>query len=125
MKVLKALRDATTMSIQENPVEIAIHRVEFVDDGAGGRVPQESDLPAFIGRLVPSRQSYRHGQNEAGEMQTADWILIAPWNADIKSGSNVEDTFIVERREYRVMRVIPRMWQSEVYAINVLVEEVS
>jgi len=127
LSALKALRDATARSIQENPIEIAIHRVEYVDDGAGGRVSQENDLPAFVGRLAPSGQSHRHdqSQNEAGIIQTADWMLIAPWDADIRHGSNVEDTFTVEERKYRVMRVIPRKWKGNVYAIHALVEEVS
>lgn len=126
MKALKALRDSTARSIQENPVEITIHRIEFVDDGAGGRMSQESVLSAFTGRLVPFRQSRQNNsQNEAGQLQAAGWILIAPWDATLKHGSDIEDTFAVDGRTYRVVRVIQRMWQGEIYAVHAVVEEVS
>lgn len=127
MTTLEALRDATARLIAENPVQIVIHRVEYVENDDGGRVKQESDLPAFTGRLALSRQqAVQHYQNEAGGLQVSAWTLIAPWGAaDLKAGSDVEDTFAVSVRTYRVTRVVPRAYQDDVYAVHASVEEVS
>ena len=112
------------MIIDEDPVEITVHRVQYMDDGAGGRVAQESDLPPFTGRLVPSRQGeQRATQNEAGEIQLARWTLIAPWDADLQAGSNVQDSFSVNGRRFRVRRVIVRKWRGETYAVHAALEE--
>jgi len=126
MDALEALRDATTRMIAENPLQVAIHRVEYADDGAGGRSPsQETDLPAFTGRLVPSRrQSDRSFQNEAGLRQESKWLLMTPWDADIKSGTSVTDTFTAKGILYKVTKVIPREYRGELFAIHAEVEEV-
>lgn len=126
MNALQALRDATIRAIQEHPAEITIHRIEYQNDGSGGRDTQESDLAPFTARLVPSRQDRQiRLQDEAGKMQLSGWILIAPWDADIRHDSNVEDTFIVAGINYRVLRVIPRKINGAIYAKHAVVEEVS
>jgi len=125
-KILLALREATSRLIAENPVEITIHRIEYVDDGAGGRVKQESDLPPFTGRLVPSRLSQvRISRNEAGGIQTSAWTLIAPWDADLRAGSDVVDMFTVDGQSFRVSRVVIRKYQGQITKIHAVLEEVS
>jgi hypothetical protein len=123
--VLESLRDATVLLIAENPISITVRRVELKDDGAGGRYKEESDLASFAGRLVPSKQQVQKHQNEAGEIQFAGWMLIAPWDADVKAGSDMEDTFIADNQKYRVERVIQRRYQGDVYAVHAVLEEVS
>ncbi len=125
MTTIEALRDATTRAIAENPVQVAIRRVEYADDGAGGRVKAEADVPVFAGRLVPSRFRGLSRQNEAGTVQLAPWVLLAPWNADVRAGSDVQDTFEAGGKRYRIVRVIRRAWQGEVYALHAELEEVS
>lgn len=125
MTTIEALRDVTARMIAENPVQVVVHRVEYLDDGAGGRVKLESDLPAFAGRLVPSRSRAFGRQTEAGLAQLAPWVLLAPWDADLQSGSDVEDTFTVGSRCYRIIRVTRRAWQGEVYALHAELEEIS
>lgn len=125
MTFLDQLRADHERLIAENPVAITIHRVEYVDDGAGGRVKMEADLPAFTGRLMPSRQNTVEASSEAGSVTTAAWILLSPWDADLRAGSDVEDTFTANGRRYRISRVIPRRWQGEVYGLQALLEEVS
>lgn len=125
MGVLEAMRDATARIIAENPVSITVHRVEMKDDGAGGRYKEESDLASFAGRLAPSKQQQvQKRQNEAGEIQFAGWMLIAPWDVDVKAGSDVEDTFLAKGKHYKVIRVMPRAYQGEVYAVHAAVDEV-
>lgn len=125
MTTIEALRDATVRAIAENPIQVVIHRVEYQDDGAGGRIKFEVDLPAFTGRLVPSRSRSFGYQTEAGLVQLAPWVLLAPWDADLRAGSDVEDTFAAGGRRYRVVRVIPRAWRGEVYTLHAELEEVS
>lgn len=125
MTTIAALRDATARAIAENPIVVAVHRVEYADDGAGGRVKLESDLPAFTGRLLPSWFRGLSRQNEAGTVQLAPWVLLAPWNADLQAGSNVQDTFEAGGKRYRIVRVIPRAWQGQVYALHAELEEIS
>lgn len=123
MTTIQSLRDGTVKLISENPTTITIHRTEYKDDGAGGRYKDERDLPSFVGRLVPSKQQVQKRQNEAGEMQSSGWTLIAPWDADIRAGSDVEDAFLVKGKLYRVTRAIKRAYQGEVYAVHAAVEE--
>jgi len=125
MGVLETLRDATTRLISENPVEITVHRVTYIDDGAGGRLKEETDLAPFVGRLVASRRDVRSLAGEAGAVEVARFLLIAPHTADLRAGSDVEDTFEVGGRQYRIRQVIPRAWQGDVYAVHAAVEEVS
>jgi len=125
MGVLETLRDATTRLIAENPVEITVHRVTYVDDGAGGRIKEETDLAPFVGRLVASRREVRSLADEAGAVEVARFLLIAPWDADLQAGSDVQDSFETDGQTYRVRQVIPRAWQGQTYAVHAAVEEVS
>lgn len=122
---LKALRDANARLIGEAPVVIAIHRLELQEGEAGGRSKNEDDLPPFTGRLVPSRRHSQRNQNEAGAQQKDGWTLIAPWNADLKHGTDVTDAFEAQGRKWRVNRVYTRCWKGHPYAVHAAVEEVS
>jgi hypothetical protein len=117
---LTALRDAHAREIAENPIEITIHRTEYVDDGAGGRDPQSIQLPTFTGRMVPARSQPRISVNEAGMMQTADWLLLAPWDVELKK----DDTFEWKGRSFRIVQPIQRRLGGEVYAVQAQIEEV-
>jgi len=120
VSTLQALRDAHTRAIAENPVDIAIHRVEVVDDGAGGNLRQEIDLPPFVGRVVPSRIQPRLNVTEAGQLRTFDWLLLAPHDADVRVG----DTFTAHGKVFRIKRVIDRRLAGEVFAVHAYAEEV-
>lgn len=124
---LKALRDANARLIAEAPVVITIHRLELPEGEAGGRSKIESDLPPITGRLVPSRRQGQgnQNQNEAGAQQRDAWILIAPWNADLKHGTDVTDTFEAQGRLWKVVRAYARRWKGQPYAVHAAVEEVS
>lgn len=123
MNAIQSLRSGAARLISENPITVTIHRIEYKDDGAGGRYKEERDLPSFVGRLALSKQQVNKQQNEAGEIQSSSWMLIAPWDADVKAGSGVEDTFIVKGKLYRIGRIIERNYKDEVYAIHASVEE--
>jgi len=120
VSTLQALRDAHARAIAENPVDIVIHRVEVVDDGAGGHSKQETDLPPFVGRVVPSRTQLRMSVTEAGQLQTFDWLLLAPHDADVRVG----DTFTAHGKVFRIKRVIDRRLAGEVFAVHAYAEEV-
>ena len=119
MTVAEVLRDAHARAIAENSTDIAVHRVTYVDDGAGGRIKQSTDLPPFQGRLVPARNQ-QASVNEAGMLRVAGWLLLAPWDSDLQ----VDDTFSVDGRSFRVVRVVHRARSGIVYAVQAEVEEV-
>jgi len=122
---LEALRDAHARAIAENPVEVTVHRVEFADDGEGGRQRTETDLAPFTGRLVPSRQQrFGPDQDEAGLAWRRRMVLLAPHDADLRAGSGVEDTFTIDGTAYRVVWVTKRCYRGEVYAVQADAEEV-
>lgn len=123
MTTLDLMRQTHQALINENLVSVTVHRVEYLDDAAGGRYKRESDLPAFIGRLVPG-QSRQVIDTEAGQVQEASMLLLAPWDADVRAGSDVQDTFTANGRSYRVRQVTPRRWQGEVYGVQAALEEV-
>lgn len=128
MTTLEALRAANTQAISEDPVEVAIHRVAFVDDGAGGRLKEEATPAPFVGRVYTGQGrggAPRILLAEAGGTRLAPLGLLAPWDADVRAGSNVEDTFEAAGRRYRVRQVIPRLWRGETYALHCVLEEVA
>ena len=128
MTALEALRAANAQAIDEDPVEIAIHRVQFVDDGAGGRLKEESAPAPFTGRVYTGQGRgtfLRALLTEAGKATLAPFGLLAPWDADAQAGSDVEDTFEAAGRRYRVRQVTPRLWRGEVYALHCVLEEVA
>jgi len=125
--VLQALRKATEQNIAENPVTVVIRRKVYVQNASGGRTEQTRALPPFQGRLVTTKQLPRVYQPEAGMHQAVSgWALIAPHDADLRWGSDVVDEFkLVDGRSYRVVRVIPRGYNGEIYAVHALLEEVA
>lgn len=120
MSTIKALRDAHARAIAEDPVDIIIHRVELVDDGAGGYIKEETDLSPFTGRLVPSRNRPRENMNESGWYTVSAWLLLVPYDADVRAG----DTFTANGRSLHVKHVIERRLGGEVFAVQADVEEV-
>lgn len=120
---MKDLRRANQQLIDENPLAVVIQREEFVQALDGGRVSRVQTFPPFWGRLVPSKQQTGVSQTESGEIQRSAWVLIAPWDADIRAGSGVTDTFQGYGRNFRVVRVIPRRYREQLYAIHASIEE--
>jgi hypothetical protein len=124
MGVLETLRSGTESLIMQNPVSIQVHRVEYVQDENGGRRKIEADMPQFTGRLVPANIMHSVYRNEAGALMIANWLLIALPDADIKAGSDVEDTFTVDGTKYKITNVKPRAYHGELYAKHADVEAV-
>jgi len=128
MRALEALRAANQQAISEDPVEVSIQRVSLVDDGAGGRLKEESAPAPFIGRIYTGQGRGtlpRVLLTEAAGARLATLGLLAPWDADVQAGSDVEDAFEAAGRRYRVRQVTPRLWRGEVYALHCVLEEVA
>ena len=122
--MLETLRANSAAVIGENPVSIAIHRVERTEGSDGGRASQESDLPAFTARLVPSTE-HAAQTDEAGPLAVSGWLLLAPHDADLRAGDGVQDTFAAGGLSFRVVQVLDRKWEGQVYSRQAMLEELS
>lgn len=126
--LVSTLRANAQARIAENPTLIYIHRVEYAVNGRGGRAKSESDLPPQTVRLflggVPGGGVNRES-TEAGQRIVADTWLLARHDADIRSGSDVEDTFAVPGRgKFRVKQVVPISAAGDVVSLQAQLEEV-
>lgn len=120
MSTLKALRDAHLRLISENPTQVTVTRATYTRRETGGRAKQETTLPTFTGRLLPRTSPPADRQTEAGARTTFAWTLLAPYDADLQVGDQLE----ADGRTYRVQRVIERQLGVQVYAKQALLEEV-
>lgn len=120
------LRSLREKAIDANPMTVQIQRTVFTDDGAGGKVATlASPQPApFVGRLFTTRPDLQRTVSDAGPREVTDWGLLAPWNADIRHGPEVEDMFTVAQGTFRVVQVVPVYAGAELIALQVALEEV-
>ncbi len=121
--LLRTLRDK---AIGTNPVTVQIQRTVFTDDGAGGKVAAlAAPQPAlFVGRLFTTSPDLQRTVSDAGPKEVTDWGLLAPWNADIRHGPDIEDVFTIAQGTFRVRQVIPVYANGELVVQQVALEEV-
>lgn len=121
--LLRALRDNV---IQANPVTVQIERTVFADDGAGGKAASLANpQPApFVGRIFVVGSDIQRTVSDAGPEEVSSWGLLAPWNADIRHGPDVEDAFTIAQGTFRVRQVVPVYANGEMVAQQVALEEV-
>jgi hypothetical protein len=130
MDSLAALREGTRAVINANPATIVIKRLTLVNDGMGGKVATPATpvtLAGFTGRLVPSKARTDQGlmvKDSGAQMQT-NWNLICPHTADVRHGSDVEDTFTLGGKHYKVQAVIPRAYKGQLYRLVCFLQEVT
>ena len=120
------LRTLRENAIAANPVTVQIQRTVFADDGAGGKAASlASPQPTpFIGRLFTTRPDLQRTVSDTGPQEVTGWGLLAPWNADIRHGPDVEDVFTTALGTFRVRQVIPVYAGTELIAQQVALEEV-
>lgn len=111
-RIVAAKKAAHLALINENPVSIAIHRVERVDDGAGGYTTVEADLPPFTGRLIAESRARAQRETPAGIVELAAWTLLAPAEADVQGGAGLTDTFVVDGRPFEVVSARILAWKG-------------
>ena len=118
-RVLAAKRAAHEALIAEDPTTITVHRSGQMDDGAGGVMPIDEDLPPFVGRLLPESSTTRTRQTDVGPVEEQAWQLLAPADADISDAAGVNDEFDALGKRFRVVRVRPLRWKAQVYGYQV------
>lgn len=114
-RVLAAKRAAHEALIAEDPTTITIHRSGQVNDGIGGVIVIDEDLPPFTGRLLPESSTTRTRQTDVGPVEEQAWELLAPADADISDAAGVNDEFDALGKRFRVVRVRPLRWKAQVY----------
>lgn len=126
MDLVSIRRQNIAWSIEQNPVEIIVHRTEKLEvDGHFG--DHKSILGPFTVRVFqkanrdPKDISTLAGTKEVG----ASWGLLADENADLKSGPNVKDEFVVEDLgSFTVVEVFPQIVNGRVIGYQADLERV-
>lgn len=105
----EAGREQTLALIDQNPVSIVLRRRLKVADGAGGFVPEPSEiyLPTQRGRLVRQSSSTRYAVD--GHERVHLYTLVLPPEGDVLEG----DVFDLDGRDYEVLHVHEsRLWST-------------
>jgi len=90
----KVQRRAIKDSINMNPTSITIQRVKY-EEHEGGRKRVETEVGPFRVLMYGRGPGSRKIEDEAGVRRETDWHMLTDHNADVRWGSNVEDTFEV------------------------------
>lgn len=123
MDMVKIRREAVKRSIDMNPVDIEITRTVYEDDGAGGKraLPPVLLPPQTVRIFLTFSNQARDVSNEAGQMYTHKWGLLAAHDADIKKG----DVFIDGDRKFKVKHMpTPVGLKGAVVSLQAELEEV-
>lgn len=127
MDLVTLRRQHIIWTIQQNPVEIIIHRTEKVDQG-GYFEEIESEVGPFVVRIyqygtwIPQEISTMAGTKQVDKTCG----MLADWQADIKAGPSVLDEFEVPGiGNFQVLEVYPQVVRGELVGYQVALEKVS
>lgn len=119
-------RKHTKWNIEQNPVEITIHRTE--KRKGGGYIEEvETDVGPFSVRIfVSSSSSPQSVVTLAGEKQVDRYFgLLADFEADIQAGTNVKDEFEAMGMKFLVKSVYPQIINGQIVGYQGELERVN
>lgn len=114
-------------SISQNPVTISINRTAKIRQG-GGFKEVKSTVGPFVVRIFQGRQQQLTTSSEMIGTQSKGrtYSLLAPHDADIRSGTDVLDTFEAPGiGSFKVSEVIQEIVAGQVCGYQVDIERVS
>lgn len=118
-------RKITLAEITRSPVTVVISRKIKTDNGKGGWSTTEQVLPPQACRLHVVATRATDTSTEGGQQERSQWGLLCAWDADIKHGTEVADTFTLPGRgTFKVLRVNPVLYLGQVVSKQVLLEEI-
>lgn len=126
MSLVEMRRKHTKWSIEQNPVEIMIHRTK--KNRMGGYIKDvESEVGPFTVRIFVSKSSSPQTVTTlAGEKQVDRYFgLLADYQADIQAGTNVKDEFEANGMKFLVKAVYPQTINNQVVGYQCEIERVN
>jgi len=119
-----AARSAIDTLISDNPVMLVVLRKPEVDGGMGqevvfGELRAAGEYRCRIGR-DPGRLQ-KAGENSVGMFANSDWLVTAPWFADIRIDDVLQKP---DGKQWRVGPVEKSKASGEVFAVKATLEEV-
>lgn len=121
MSLVEKRRELTRRSIEQNPSQVSLTRMEKVPDGAGGWIENEVTLSGQTVRLfISSSPGSREVSTVGGQMQINQVGLLAEHDADVQK----DDSFERDGRRYKVAKVDPIRLLGEIVSIQCDLEEV-
>ncbi len=127
MDLVALRRQHTKWAIEQNPVEIIIHRTEKVDQG-GYFEEIESEHGPYTVRIFQRGMQIPIEISTLGGTKQTDrgWGLLAGHEVEIKAGANVLDEFEVDGLgKFQVLAVYPQIIQGQVVGYQADLEKVS
>jgi len=122
--VTQAARSAIDMLINDSPTMLTVMRKPEIDGGMGqnvvfGELRAAGEYRCRIGR-DPGRLQ-KAGATEAGMMTNSDFLVTAPWFADIRIDDILQEP---DGKQWRVGPVEKSKASGEVFAVKATLEEV-
>lgn len=127
MNFVDKRRAHTKWNIDQNPTTITINRVEMPRVG-GGRGKVESTLPPITVRITVASTKIGDQMHvsDPGIVKADPYFLIAEYNADIRAGADVSDTFeTADQGKFRVKTVYPQRYNGQIVGIQAGLERMS
>lgn len=121
--VLESLRKHNATLIDQDPVEVSVERTTWRDDGAGGRVAEETTLGPYRCRVYHRDSETAQVVTEGAARYVDEWGVTFPWDVDLRAGDMDADILVLpDGRRLRVRAVIPRTWAGERFAVHAICE---
>ena len=127
MDLVSLRRQHISWTIQQNPVEITIHRITKVDKGGYFEEIESEHGPYTVRIFQRGMQIPIEISTLGGTKQTdGGWGLLAGHEAEIKAGANALDEFEVDGLgKFQVLAVYPQIIQGQVVGYQADLEKVS
>lgn len=114
--------DAST-HINMDPIQIEIVRSEKKRNDGGGLSTVSTTLPAQTVRI------YLLGTPQktvviGGKAIEADYIMLAPWDADVKATSNINDSFKCSVGNFSIEGIIPTFAEGQIASYQCYLKKV-
>ncbi|RDY70318.1 hypothetical protein DXT76_13695 [Halobacillus trueperi] len=126
MDFVKTRKDHIKWNIQRNPTDITINRTVKTRVGGGFDEVESNPGPFTVRIYQVSTTETKETNGVIGAKQTNDsWSMLADHEADLKSGTNVEDRFEVSGYGHFVITAVrPQIVMNEIVGYQADLERV-
>ena len=126
MNLVEMRRTHTRFSIDQNPMEITVNRIEKKNMGGYYDEVKSVEGPFIVRIFISSSGSPQKITTLAGEKQVDRYFgLLADFEADIQAGTNVKDEFEAMGMKFLVKAIYPQMINSQIVGYQGELERVN